>query len=135
MAKSLIDNLKSYEFDELGIGTRLPFRLRNATPGQMLLGDASYVKNYDDYLRIHPGGAWQGENIIKVGPGRFWGFLFGERVRSIRGWEDQLRSAYNRGLATPRTDRLPGFTGLTSFLDVAGISMEVFDLRNRKKGH
>ncbi len=135
-SKGLIDVLKSNEFDDLGLTYRsIPLVEKRGTPGQMLLGDGGFVANYTDYLRLHPGGGYQGENIIKVGSGRFWGFGTEIPVRSIRQWEEELRRAYNEGLSVGRTDPLPGFTGNILFFNTSKLGMNIFDLRNWKKGH
>ena len=39
----------------------------------MLLGDAAWFPNYGDYLALPGGGGgYQAENVIKVGPNRYW---------------------------------------------------------------
>ena len=135
LAKGLIDVLKRDEFDELGYTyLRMPSADKDGEPEQMLLGDTGFINNYADYLERHPGGDWQGENIVKVGPGRYWGFGAENRIKSIAGWETELRARYNQGLTTPRTDRIPGFTKKILFLNPARIGMQVFDLRKSKMG-
>ena len=124
------------QFDELGYSyRRFPVAERRGTAAQMLLGDASFIANYPDYLSKHPGGGFQGENIVKVGAGRYWGYGTDVPVRSISQWETELRRAYNSGLGVARTDALPGFTGNILFFDTAQVGMNIFDLRNWKKGH
>src|SRR4029077_3999411 len=129
-AKGLIDMLKENEFDDLGFSVlRMPTIVKDGTPGQMLLADAGFIRNFSDYLERVPGGSWQGENIVKVGPGKYWGYGSPTgRVKSIEQWEKELRNVYNLEAGTSRTARIPGFTGKILFLDTAQIGMNIFDL-------
>lgn len=135
--KGLIDNLKSGEFDSLHYSPgSIPISERTGKIGTMTLGDRGYIKNYADYLAKHPGGGYQGENIIMVGNDRYWGFPADSK--SYADWESTLRNAYNTGLpaAQQRSDALPGFLqNEIEFLNVPQIGMDVFDLReNKRKG-
>lgn len=131
-AKGLIATLKDKEFDELGFDEEnLPARPQG-TLGSMLVGDAGWIVNYPDYLDRHPFGAFQAENVIKVGRNRFWGYIGHNSYRSGASWEQFLREQYNTGLATKRSDKIPGFDGDVVFLDVPKITMRVFDLRKSK---
>ncbi len=112
----------------------IPIVERNGTPEQMLLGDLAYIKNYPEYRNM-VGGAYIGENVIKVGRGQFFGWTghnWREGVKTIAQWERHLQDEFNlaRGIV-PRADPVPGFTGEITFADVAKISMMVFDLRKQ----
>jgi len=112
------------------------------TPGDMWLGDSGFIQNYPGYLelsrRANPRGepgASQGENIIKVGASRFWGYTgrsFGRDTRPINQWQDMLRSDYNAvsGRSGP-ADQYPRFSGRISFVDTAKLARWAFDDRNK----
>jgi len=111
-------------------------------PGDMWLGDSGFVQNYPDYLALSRranrsglSGPSQGENIIKVGPSRFWGYTdhsFKQDSRTISQWQNVLRSDYDLvgGRSNP-ADNYPRFTGRISFVDTAKLTRWAFDDRNK----
>jgi hypothetical protein len=121
------------DFDKLGWseGT-LPLLPSTSTAGNMLLGDAAWFPNYGDYLALPGGGGYQAENVIKVGPNRYWGFVGSNKITSLQGWKKELRERYVEAGGSKRTDDIPGYESLsTRSLDVATIAMSVFELRNK----
>jgi len=114
---------------------QIPRQSRRANHHNMLIGDYGHIPNHSDYLDRHPDGDWQGENVIKVGEGRFWGHPLG--VMSVSEWEAQLRAEYNRGLdpadwkgIRPRDNGSPFTRGLVEFFDMAAVAEKVFDHRS-----
>jgi hypothetical protein len=115
------------------------------SPEHMRNGDWAYFKNDSRYLddSYHPGGAYQGENVIQVGdssPHIFYGF--GSGTQSADGWTNTLVEAFDVGLPTDmqytpeqvKDGEDPDFVGFMGghrqFLDVALIGMKIFDYRN-----
>jgi hypothetical protein len=80
-------------------------------------------------------GPSQGENIIKIAQGHFWGYTGGtyrQGVRSIDRWKDMLRDDYKivGGPIGPK-DKYPRFTERISFIDVAPLTEYAFKNRNK----
>ena len=136
-AKGLVDVLRRNEFDALNFQEQsLPFDDPiNGRVEEMMRGDYAYFSNYDDYLTKVPSGAYQAENVIKTGPDRYWGHPSGEK--SLLGWYQTLRDEFNRPggrrFGEQRNSQVPGFDGKINFLDVARISMAVFDFRRNQQ--
>ena len=85
LAKGLIDTLAVGEFDDLGYTyTTTPRRITQGGLATMKDGDLGDFKNYPDYLTKHPGGGYQGENVIKTGNDKYWGYPAG--VKSAADW-------------------------------------------------
>jgi protein-glutamine gamma-glutamyltransferase len=76
--------------------TRLYENITISSSSDLLPGDWVYFKNFADYLIRHPGGAWQGENAIYLGGGKFRGF--GVRELTETGMNAELVRVYNNGL-------------------------------------
>ncbi len=138
-AKGLIDVLKKGEFNALGFTfMNFPEVGRTGTPQDMWLGDRAFIKNYADYrskTRILYGraGPYIGENIIKVGLGRYWGLVTNpsERVKSYQGWEAKLINEYTKLPGPPVFDPGFGFSYDIRFIDIAWVAQEVFHLRQK----
>jgi protein-glutamine gamma-glutamyltransferase len=132
LAKGLLDTIGATDFDALGYRSQAyPIKRRQPiTTAQMKLGDWTYFKNYSDYLQV-AGGAWQGENVIKVGSDQYWGH--GGGVRSQSDWYSLLQGYYNSESGRNRTGPIPGFTGHPDFVDVARVGMGTFDVRKKRK--
>lgn len=149
-AKAMIDVLGNEQFDKLGITdlrqvAQLTVEMKGShQPGEMLVGDSGYLQNYPEYVTItrqrsatHTAGAWTGENIIKVGQGRFWGFLgegatYRNSVRSVDQWKSSLEGAYQRvSGGRPGSAGYPKFSGKISFIDTAYLAQVTFDDRNK----
>jgi transposase len=128
----LLNSYKNGEFDQLGLSEgNLPLVERNGGPGSMLLGDTAWFPNYQDYLGLPKAGAFQAENVIKVGANRYWGFIGTNNITSSQGWKRDLCNAYVDAGGARRTDPIPGFGNLSiRFLDTARGAMSVFDVRN-----
>jgi hypothetical protein len=79
-AEGVIDVLKPGEFNDLKLTYRnMGWVDIDGSAGQMLLGDGGTILNYSDYsawsmARKGMNMGYKAENIIKVGPGRYWGF-------------------------------------------------------------
>jgi hypothetical protein len=140
MARGLILTLKSGEFDKiLHTSSNMHYTTSNmalkATHGladisQTKIGDWGYIRNDWNYLSKHPGGAFQGENVIKVGPSLYWGFGTSQPNRTYEQWKQELIDAYNFGLAqSEHISSIPGFTGDIQFFDVIQVSVDVWNHR------
>lgn len=79
------------------------------------------------------GGAYQAENVIKVGRNRFWGFIEAPRkgIKTAQEWEKHLREEYKKVGGNPNQGRFPGFDGEIRFVDVAEVAIKLFDLRRK----
>jgi hypothetical protein len=77
----------------------------------------------------HPDGGYQGENVIKVGEDKYFGFPIG--VNTAAGWIQELINAYNAGLpVSEHINSIPGFLGnYNQFFDTVAISQDVIKLR------
>lgn len=136
MWKGLIDILKPGEFDALALRSLSPdetFAHNAVSPDKMFPADMGYIRNHEDYADLFPAGAWRGENVIKVGPDRYWGFPLG--VLSESRWKQELGAAYNtaaraRRLPT-RSEQVPGFDHDAQFFKIPSIAMKVFEHRNK----
>jgi len=89
------------------------------------IGDYGAFANDDLYLSVHPGGGWQAENVINVGPNLFWGHPGGSHTSEQ--WIKKLISAFNDGSPYQITE-IPGWRGRVAFFDNAKIGMKNFDL-------
>jgi hypothetical protein len=131
MARGLIQTLNGGEFDKLGYTTsnmHLEFR-PVANANQMIIGEWCYFKNDPNYLLKHPGGGYQGENVIKVSSSEFYGFPIGKNTEAE--WISELINEYNYGLPPDQwISSVPGFQGYANeFLNVTKISLDVWKLR------
>ena len=113
--------------------------IKNILIEDMFIGDEGHFPNYDGWETYHPdpaSWAWQAENIIKVEPNRFWGYVGTKEytVKSKQEWEERLREEYNKLDSPKRFDGIPGLERPIEvrFLDVARIAMQLFDLRRNK---
>jgi RHS repeat-associated protein len=141
-AKGVIDVLKPGEFNELKLTYRnIGWVEIDGTAGQMLLGDAGAILNYSDYsewsmARKGMNMGYKAENIIKVGPGNYWGFEGPEaknHPRSELQWRKDLRQHFNDLGGPQRTDLKPiHFAGKIRFVNIPYLGMVVFDLRASK---
>jgi RHS repeat-associated protein len=137
MWKGLVDVLKPGELDALELRSMSPdvtFSPKQASPGQMFRADMGYLLNHSDYPQLFPSGAWRGENVIKVGTDKYWGFPLG--TLSEVNWKNQLGLAYNREararrLPTRPIDEVPGFDNKSQFFNVPSIATKVFEYRNK----
>jgi RHS repeat-associated protein len=148
-AKAMIDVYGADQWDkfDLALIEQIPQMLKDkpggGKPGDMWAGDSGFIQNYTDYLPLSRryygrSGAAQGENIIKISQGRFWGYT-GERgkqsTHSIDFFNRLLRTDYERvGGRTESGDNYPRFTGRISFIDVAKWTQIVFQDRNSNRG-
>jgi RHS repeat-associated protein len=143
-AKGIIDVLKPGEFNALKLtysNLRYVETEIDGTAGQMLLGDAGTILNYSDYsewsvaLKGENRG-YKAENIIKVGPGSYWGFEGPEvknRPRTELQWRENLRQQFNDLGGPQRSDLKPiHFAGKIRFTNIAYLGMVVFELRASK---
>ena len=93
------------------------------------MGDWGYFQNYTDYLRVHPGGGYQGENVINVGNGQWWGFPGG--TKTAAQWDAELQHQYKQGGHTP-TGPYPGWQpDSVTFWDVPAVGELLFDVRRK----
>ncbi len=76
--------------------SRLYKKIALSSKSEILPGDWVYFKNFSDYLTKHPGGAWQGENAIYMGDGKYRGF--GVSSMSETDMNAELVRVYNIGL-------------------------------------
>ncbi|MET0650389.1 MAG: RHS repeat-associated core domain-containing protein [Pyrinomonadaceae bacterium] len=141
LAKGLLDVVGPAMFNKLGYSDgNLPLVPRFGPSTSMLLGDTAWFPNYGDYLEQAQDNprdqAFQAENVIKVGAGKFWGFLGGKqynKVLTAAGWRDELRNAYYRVSGVRRRDNIPGWDNLEiRFLDTATLATQMFEERNKK---
>lgn len=138
MSKGLISGNSNIEYNQLGVDDDiygvLSTKIRSLAT--MLIGDAAWIENYDDY-KIQPNkGAYQAENVIKVGRDKFWGHIgetYANSVKSANGWERHLRNKYNEIAEKKRSDKIPGHGGDARFLNVALIGMKLFDIRSKNR--
>lgn len=119
-------------------------------------GDWIQFENYDDYLEkmrnlyiekmkkqgvvvtsvpAEGEGAWQQENALKVGDNQFWGFPLS--VQTEQKWLSDLQESYNKpnGIAEgkQRYDRVPGFRGFVTFINVVEVTLAAFRYRAFEK--
>jgi Protein-glutamine gamma-glutamyltransferase len=129
-AKAVLDVVGAEAFDGVGYNEdALPeISLKKQQISRLLLGDRAWIRNHKDYIDKFPGGAWQAENVIKVGNDKFWGFGVDSPIKSEKSWEDQLKNAYNKNLTKDkqRFDKVLGFDGEIKFLDIAKIARTIF---------
>jgi len=86
---------------------------------------ATYGKNF----------GFKGENIIKVGRDRYWGYGAEPPVQSELDWRKTLLKEFNALGGPQRTDLGPiRFLGVIRFVDIPYLSMRLFDLRNSQVG-
>lgn len=133
MSKGLIDNLKAGEFDKIFKTTNgTPIKTLNATSlADVRLGEWTYFENDSAYLKRHPGGGYQGENVIKTGDDSYWGFPAGNK--SAKDWEKRLLEAFNEGLPkSARISKVPGFNHKKMSLDATAVGERVFDHRTEE---
>jgi hypothetical protein len=132
MAKGLIQTLKSGEFDKLGYTTsNMNLNLKPvANADQMMIGEWCYFRNDWNYLSKHPGGGYQGENVIKVGEDAYFGFPIG--TKKAAEWIQELIDAYNFGLPpSEHISSIPGFQGnYNQFFNIKQIFKDVIKLRH-----
>jgi len=81
--------------------TKLYKNVSLSSKTEILTGDWVYFKNFTDYLAKHPGGAWQGENAICMGGGKYRGF--GVSSLSEADMNAELVRVYN--LTLPAADQ------------------------------
>jgi hypothetical protein len=133
MARGLIQTLKPGEFDKLGYTSGMSSMHLNyrtvANIDQMTIGDWGYIRNDWRYLEKHPGGGYQGENIIKVSASIYYGFPAGKKTYAQ--WVQALIDAYNSGLPpNEHISNIPGFQGNDNkTFDVRTINLNVWKLR------
>ncbi len=104
----------------------------------MWLGDMVQLPNYDDWENYHPNPqtwAWRGENVIKTGDDKFWGYVGSENytVKSKQEWNDLLREAFNSLNGPKREGNIPALSQKQTifFPDIAAIAMKLFDVRSK----
>jgi hypothetical protein len=152
MAKGLITALHAGEFNKLGwTASTMPLDDRTVGLSSTKPGDWVYFQNDLRYLQWHgnPDEGYQGENVIKVGTDRYWGWPisvslgalpYGNRANPRRPanscWTQILFDAYNSPPVPPNqyTRTIPGYTGTATFFDVAVVGMDIFDLRTGPSG-
>jgi len=131
LAKGLLDTIGAADFNGLHYQyNKFPTkRLPDPSVGKLKIGDVAFLSNYLDYLqKTHEAQPlWAGENVIKVGDNRYWGFGGGS-VMTLDQWYDLLRQNYNEETSQSRTDPLPGFQS-AGFIDVARMAVKRFELR------
>ena len=131
MARGLILTLKTGEFDQLGYTTSdMHLEFRPVTHiSQMMVGDWGYIRNDWSYLDKHPGGSFQGENVIKVSASTYYGFPVG--TKTYAKWVQTLIDAYNSGLPqSEHISSIPGFIGDSiQFFDATSVSVDVWNLK------
>lgn len=128
MAKALVDTLLPGEFDNLYRLNTIPYESRKDELTKK--GDRGYIQNDLRYLEKHGRGAgYQGENVIYLGGGQFWGWPDGNKT--FNEWKQFLIKQYNDGLdPSEHISTIPGYLESShGFLDVAQISEQAFDLR------
>jgi hypothetical protein len=128
-ARSLIKTLIQKEFDKAGFSSS-DMHMYPIAPidiSQMQIGDWGYIQNDKRYPIKHPKGGYRGENIIKVGNDKYWGFPAG--VKTYAQWEKQLINAYNSGLSSDEwIDKIPGFLRDNNYyFDAVRISVDVWN--------
>jgi len=142
MSKGLIDATSNFEYNLLNLNDLFGIlSKKKGTLATMLTGDSAWIRNYSDYLdqvQDNPEdmGAYQAENVIKVGRNMFWGHIgepYRESVKTAQQWEIKLREAYNRIADKKRADRLPGHDGEVRFLNVSDLAMRLFDVRRNSR--
>lgn len=152
LARSLIYVLRTGEFDALFTTSDMHIEERPAALFELRKGDWAYFKNlpmYDVLNRelarrgLYRGG-FRGENVIKVGPGRYWGFPPGGSA-SYTSWLRDLMEAYNAlvlrayhagiihadasNYMVEDIRQVPGHAGWARFFDTAAIAQKVFEHR------
>jgi hypothetical protein len=75
---------------------RLYKNITLSSKSEILTGDWVYFKNFADYLTKQPGGAWQGENAVYMGGGKYRGF--GVSSMAEADMNTELVRVYNLGL-------------------------------------
>ena len=129
-AKAVLDIVGASAFNGLSLGTNIP-QVKNPVKksvSQMKIGDRGWIQNYIDYTAKIPGGAYQAENVIKVGNDLYWGFVGENVILSEAEWKAELRKEFNKYVQPQeqRTAEVPGFTGFFDFIDVAAVAWGVF---------
>lgn len=138
MSKGLISGTSNMEYNQLGVDDDIygVLSTKQRSLATMLIGDSAWLENYDDY-KIQPNkGAYQAENVIKVGRDKFWGHIgesYANSVKSAAGWEIHLGNEYNKIAEKKRNDKIPGHGGDARFLNIAFIGMKVFDIRSKNR--
>ena len=129
MAKGLIDLIDPTDFDALFTSGTVPMASHDVPISGMKLGDWGYLLNDTRYLDKHEHGGYQGENIINVNPGKYFGFPTGPQT--LAKWQDDLIAAYNAGL--PQADKITSIPGWQAadnqFIDIPKVAMAIFDRR------
>ena len=69
-AKAVLDIIGKAVFDGVGFTQDIQpdefDGLKKQPMSNMLSGDRGWIRNFEDYLKKVPGGAWQAENVIKI---------------------------------------------------------------------
>jgi hypothetical protein len=148
-AKAMIDVYGAEQWDKFDIALieQIPQLLTEkpggGTPAQMWQGDSGFIMNYPDYLDLSRGhygrsGVSQGENLIKISQGRFWGYTDNQEKKrtthSIDYFNRILRNDYIIVGGHPASgDSYPYWTGRISFIDVAKWTQIAFQDRNTNR--
>ena len=136
-ATAMYNHLKSGEFHPIFPGysiyinfAGLPYDFKVATtPSGALEGDWGYIKNFEDYFEKHPTppNSMQGENVVKVGVDKFWGFGGKPTVKNLQGWKEALARAYN---GSSDTTGMPGWRpSIVAFYDIPEVATKIFNYR------
>ena len=131
LARGLILTLGPGKFDNLGYTSSTMHVIPRpiATAGEMLIGEWAYFQNDLAYLQKHPGGGYQGENVIKVSQSEYYGFPGGKKT--AQQWVQELINAYDAGLAPSEwINTVPGFLGqANACFDVQAVCADLVKLR------
>lgn len=146
----------SLTFSLFGFGSVPVDQYRVSSIKSVKNGDWIQFENYEDYLEkmrnlyiekmrkqgvsitsvpAEGEGAWQQENALKVGENQFWGFPLG--VQTEQKWLSDLQESYNKPNEVvegkQRTDRVPGFRGGVTFINVVEVMLASFRYRAFEK--
>jgi len=137
---AVLDYVNSFdEYDAIFPPKPVPTIKRTMTLSEAKVGDVTWFEGDPNVARRNVN--WIGENVIKLGNDRYYGFGTDHTIHSREGWIDELWQATKHWLNDPNIPRSAVRESSNSeatnrtieFIDVADVGMRVFDHRIRAK--